>query len=117
MRKFFVLLLLLLVASPDLAEAQWGPDALGIRLDVSRRFVFTDCAAGGSASQTVTEGTYIARFLTEDIWICYAATCAANGEKFGAGTVMMLYIPAGGQVVSCRSAGATGDFVLTGATQ
>lgn len=94
---------------------------VGIRLITSRRFEFTDCAAGGSAAQTVTPGTYLTRFLTEDIWICYASTCAAAGEKFGAGTALMLYVApvngAAGQVMSCRSAGATGDFILTGATQ
>lgn len=91
--------------------------ATGISLDTSKRYEFTDCAAGGSVSQTVAEGVYLTRFITEDIWVCYAATCAAGGEKFGAGTVMMLSVGRGGQLMSCRSAGATGDLILTGASQ
>ncbi len=83
---------------------------------------FTDCAAGGSASQTVTPGTYLFAATTEDVWVCYATTCATGGRKFPAGVVFMLSVvlqpgaPAG-QPVSCRSTGATGDIGLTRASE
>lgn len=78
---------------------------------------FTDCASGGSANQVIPGGTYLTRFLTEDIWLCYAATCASGGKKFGAGTVLMLTIPVAGATLSCRSASSTGDIALSGASQ
>ena len=106
MRK--LLMILALVSTVALA---------GISLDTGRRFEFTDCAAGGSAAQTLTLGDYFTRVTTEDVWICYAATCAAGGEKLGAGVAFMLSIPRGGQAISCRSAGATGDVIFTGASQ
>lgn len=106
MRK---LLALLLVSTAAIAG--------GINLDTSRRFEFTDCAAGGSAAQTVTEGTYLLRVTTEDVSMCLAATCATGGEKFPAGMAMMWSVGRGGTSVSCRSAGATGDLILTGASE
>ena len=107
MRK--LLLLLALVGGTAMAG--------GLMLDPAVRFEFTNCEAGGSAAQTVTEGTYLFRVTTEDVWICYASTCAAGGEKFGAGMAMVLSIGRSGQAVSCRSAGATGDAIFTRATQ
>ncbi len=82
-----------------LALASTAAIAGGIQLDTAKRFEFTNCEAGGSAAQTLTEGTYLFRVTTEDVWICYAATCAAAGEKFGAGIA------------------ATGDAIFTGASQ
>ncbi len=89
--------------------------AAGVALDTSRRFEFTDCAAGGSAAQTLTLGTYLFRVTTEDVFICFAATCASGGEKFPTGTVMLVSIGRGGSSVSCRSALATGDAIFTAA--
>src|SRR4051794_12978612 len=87
----------------------------GITLIVATRFEFTDCAAGGSAAQTVTGGSYLFRVTGEDTWLCYAATCASGGEKFSAGTLMQLVIAGASQSISCRSVGATGDAILTSA--
>lgn len=87
--------------------------AAGVALDTARRFEFTDCAAGGSAAQTIPEGTYLFRVTTEDVHVCFAATCASGGEKFPAGTVMLLSISRAGSSVSCRSALATGDAIFT----
>lgn len=111
MRQTIHLLLALLLGLASPAGAR------GISIDPSKRYEFTDCAAAGSTAQTVAEGVYLTRFLTEDIWVCYAGTCGTGGEKFGAGTVMMLSIGRGGQLMSCRSSGSTGDLVLTGANQ
>lgn len=88
----------------------------GISLLIATRYEFTDCASGGSASQTVAGGTYFTRIIGEDVWVCYAATCATGGEVIPAGTVLMLTIAAG-TTVSCRSATSTGDLVMTAANQ
>lgn len=94
--------------------AACGAMAAGITMMVATRFEFTDCASGGSAAQTVTSGSYLFRVTTEDVWLCYAATCATGGEKFSAGTMMQLVV-AGPQSMSCRSAASTGDAILTSA--
>lgn len=104
------LILVLLAASilmPALAVAG------GIALNTGVRFEFTDCAVGGSASQAVTEGTYLMRVTDADTFVCYAATCAAAGEKFPAGTVVLLTVGRAGQTMSCRSSASTGDVILT----
>lgn len=85
----------------------------GIALNTGVRFEFTDCASGGSSSQAVTEGTYLMRVTDADSFLCYAGTCAANGEKFPAGTVMLLTVGRAGQTMSCRSSASTGDIILT----
>jgi predicted metal-binding membrane protein len=97
-------LLLVLVASAAVAD--------GVELIVATRFDYPNCSASGSASQTVTGGTYLMRVTDEDVSICYAATCAADGEKFPAGTVMLITFN-GNQAVTCRSANATGDVTFT----
>lgn len=78
----------------------------------TNRFEFTDCSSGGSASQSVFRGTYLFRVTTEDVFICYAATCATLGEKFPSGTVMLISFNAT-TTVSCRSAASTGDAIFT----
>ncbi len=85
----------------------------GLVLQVGVRFEFTDCAAGGSAAQTVTEGQYLMRVTDSDAFLCYGATCAAGGEKFPAGAMLLLSVGAGGQQMSCRSASSLGDVILT----
>lgn len=85
----------------------------GISLDPGTRYEFTDCASGGSASQTAIEGDYLLRVTDADSWLCYAATCATLGEKFPAGTVMRISVPRAGQAFSCRSGASTGDVILT----
>lgn len=90
----------------------------GITLDTATHYDFTDCAAGGSAAQTLTLGTYLLRVTDADTFLCLAesgSTCAANGEKFPAGTVMCLAITGNKKSVSCRSSTATGDAILTAA--
>lgn len=102
MRK---LLLLTLLASVALAG--------GINIDTATRFEFTDCASGGSASQAITEGTYLMRVTDADVFLCWAGTCAAAGEKFPSGTVVMLSFGRGNTTLSCRSSASTGDIILT----
>jgi hypothetical protein len=92
--------------------------ATGINLSTATRAEFTDCAAGGSGAQTLVAGTYLLRVTDVDTFVCFAAsgsTCAANGEKFPAGTVMVLAITGDKLSISCRSAAATGDVILTAA--
>ncbi len=91
----------------------------GVLLDTATRFEFTDCAAGGSAAQTLTTGTYLFRVTDADTNVCFAetgSTCAASGEKFPLGTVMCLVITGNKKSVSCRSSASTGDAIFTLAT-
>lgn len=112
MRKLAMPLLALLLAGVAFAAG-------GIQLQTNVRFEFTDCAAGGSSAQTVTDGTYLMRVTGEDTFLCYAATCAAGGEKYGAPFAMLVKICSdkfcggAGTSVSCRSVGSTGDVILT----
>lgn len=90
----------------------------GIALNTGTRFEFTDCASGGSSSQAITPGKYMARFTDESVFVCYAGTCAAGGEKFPAGLAFVMTFGGGitgttTTTLSCRSAGSTGDFILT----
>lgn len=94
-----------------LAGAAW-PAGNGVTLKTGVRFEFTDCASGGSSAQTVTAGKYLLRVTTEDVFMCFAATCASNGEKLPAGLVMLLQVETSTSV-SCRSAASTGDLILT----
>lgn len=91
-----------------------------IRLDTSVRLEIINCASGGSSDagaglgNTLAAGDYIFRVLDDDVWLCYAATCATDGERFPVGTVMTVQVRgSAGQLVSCRSAGSTGDIVFT----
>jgi hypothetical protein len=105
MRKLGLLLALL----AGVASAQ-------IALDQTTTKTFTDCASGGSAAQTLTEGTYLMTVTDENVWMCQAAsasTCATVGTKFGAPFAMLYAVPRGGLSISCRSAGATGDLQFT----
>lgn len=103
----FVTALALCLLAPPPVEA-----ATGITIQPNVRYEFTDCAAGGSAAQTVTAGTYVFRVTDSDVFVCYAATCAAGGEKWPLGTVILINVNAD-QSVSCRSAGSTGDAIFT----
>lgn len=88
----------------------------GIPLDTGTRVEFTDCSSGGSSAQTFSEGTYLFRVTGDDVFLCFAAsaaTCAANGEKFPQGTVMLLTIPRDKRSVACRSSTSTGDAIFT----
>ena len=109
MKTVRLVLVVLVVAGMALAG--------GIALDTSTRFEFTDCAAGGSAAQTVTGGyTYLLRVTDSDVSLCIAesgATCAAGGEKFPMGTVLLLTVPGASKSMACRSAGSAGDVALT----
>jgi hypothetical protein len=86
--------------------------AAPVTLNTGTRFEFTDCSSSGSAAQTVTSGTYVLRVTTEDVWLCYAATCASGGEKFPAGWGMHLRVQTTTSM-SCRSGTSTGDLILT----
>ena len=110
--KFFLALFALLLAAGALA----GP---GIPLNPAVRTELTDCASGGSAASTlVSNTTYLLRITDADTFLCFAAsgsTCAAGGEKFPMGTVI-LFTPNGNSIsVSCRSSSSTGDAIFTAA--
>ena len=120
MRRALFTVALLGLALTAIAQTQ----IKGITIFTATRFEFTNCEAAGSAVQTVTEGTYLFRVTDEAIFLCYAAQlgdggtpCGSGGEKFPAGMAMMLSVKSGGQVMSCRSAGAAGDAIFTKATQ
>lgn len=102
------LLLIVFALAALAAPAQTGT----ITVYTGTRFEFTDCSSGGSSAQSVTRGSYLFRVTTEDVWICFAATCAAGGEKYGAGTTFVQWFDATTSV-SCRSAGSTGDAIFT----
>ena len=87
--------------------------AVGIAIDVTTRFEFTDCAAGGSAAQTLTENQYLFRVTDTDVWVCWAATCASGGERFPAGFAAVISVGRGGSQLSCRSSASTGDAIFT----
>ena len=90
----------------------------GIALNTSRRFEFTDCSSGGSTAQTVTGDQYLLRVTDADVSLCIAesgATCATGGEKFPAGTVVLLTVPGASKSIACRSSSSTGDAIFTGA--
>lgn len=90
----------------------------GIVLNTATRAEFTNCAAGGSVAQTLAVGTYLVRVTDADAWLCFAAsgsTCAADGEKFPSGTVILLAITGNKASVSCRSSASTGDVIFTAA--
>jgi hypothetical protein len=100
--------------------------AVPIRLDPSTRYALTNCAAAGSASQTVARGKYLATTHDEEVWLCYAdglpdggSGCQADaGVRLPQGIAFELDIPsAAGQAVSCRSVSGTGDIELTKVTQ
>ncbi|MDP2270913.1 MAG: hypothetical protein Q8K32_09295 [Archangium sp.] len=90
--------------------------APGLNLDTAATYTFTDCASGGSAAQTVPEGTYVLTVTTDDTFLCQAdsaSTCATLGTKWPAGTIVLLSVGRGGKSMSCRSSSSTGDLQLT----
>lgn len=104
----------LLLLCAGLAAA--GP----VQLQTAVRFEFIDCASGGSVAQTITDGTYLLRVTDENAWLCYAGTCTGtSGEKYPVGTVMLIklcsnkFCDGSGTSSSCRSAGSSGDVILT----
>lgn len=103
MRKPWLLLLLAGLAS--------GAAVAQISLNTGSRLETTDCAVGGSNIGTTVAGKYLLRVTDADTFVCWAATCAAGGEKFPTGTVILLRFDSA-QALSCRSAG-TGDAILT----
>ena len=112
MRKAALLTILLAVTAPVVALA-----ATGVALNTGLRTEMTDCASGGSASSTLKPNvTYLFRVTDSDTFLCFAATCAAGGEKFPVGTVMLLATPNNGGsdvTISCRSSASTGDLIFT----
>lgn len=90
--------------------------AIGIQLDQSKTYTFTDCSSGGSSAQAIPEGTYLLTVTDESTWLCTAdsaSTCATLGTKYGAPFGMLLTVGRGGKSASCRSTGSTGDLQLT----
>lgn len=113
MRTALLLLTVLLaVTTPVNALA-----ATGVTLNTGVRTELTDCASGGSSSTTLKPNvSYLFRVTDSDTFLCFAATCAAGGEKFPVGTVMLLATPNNGGsdvTISCRSSASTGDLIFT----
>lgn len=98
--------------------------ALGIALSGSTeaieldpvRVEFTNCPANGlPTAQAVAAGEYLLRVTDEDVFMCKhsaSSTCGSGGEKFPAGMAMIIRFPVAVSM-SCRSAGATADLILT----
>ncbi|MFT3708045.1 MAG: hypothetical protein QM817_10350 [Archangium sp.] len=102
-------LLVLLALVPVVAKA-------GIPLNAAIRTEFTDCASGGSTAQALVRGDYLLRITDSDTFLCFAAagsTCVSGGEKFPAGTVMVITVTGDMLSASCRSSGSTGDAIFT----
>lgn len=94
------------------------PSGSYLTLYPATAFTFTNCNADGTttAAQTVTQGTWAVIVTDADVWVCYAATCAANGTRIPAGSFFVLGIAAAaGQVISCRSSASNGDISFTSA--
>jgi hypothetical protein len=91
--------------------------AAGLALDTNVRTEFTDCASGGSSAGVLVRDTqYLMRVTDADVFVCFAAsgsTCAAGGEKFPAGTVVLVTITGNQVSASCRSSASTGDVIFT----
>jgi len=86
----------------------------GISLETSVRTEFTDCASGGSASNTLAANTqYLMRVTDADVFLCLAATCASGGERFPVGTVLLYQTRNAVLTLSCRSSASTGDIIFT----
>ena len=88
----------------------------GINLALGTRAEFTACASGGSSATTLVVGEYLMRVTDADTFVCFAetgSTCASGGEKFPAGTVVLLYVAGDKKSVSCRSSASTGDVIFT----
>ena len=85
-------------------------EELGLRNVGANATVFS----GGSSSTTLVAGVkYLFRVTDSDVFLCFAATCAAGGEKFPMGTVMLLRASADQTTISCRSSASTGDVIFT----
>lgn len=106
------LVLVLVLAAGAALAAMGGLPPLALK--TSETVTFTNCAAGGSSSSATKALTYLVRTFDEDVFICYAATCAAGGERFTKDTILLLRFE-NATTLSCRSAGATGDIVMTAA--
>ncbi len=93
-----------------------------LQLDTATRLELTDCASGGATtgSTPATPGnstSYLMRVTDADVFLCYdVGTCAAGGEKFPQGTVLLIAIPAAGKTFSCRSSGSNADVIMTRVT-
>jgi len=87
--------------------------SMAFRLTPAYRYEFTNCSSSGSASQAIAAGSYLFRVRDEPVWLCWAATCTgSDGEWFNTGFAMILDFNAE-TTLSCRSAGSTGDAIIT----
>lgn len=102
MRKAWLLALFLPVAALS----------AGLTINPDVQVSLTNCAADGSTTATVKRGEYLVTTAGEDLWFCYAATCAASGVYLPSGAAVVISIKSDTSV-SCRSAGATGDLQYT----
>ncbi len=108
--------LALLAVSSLLLFAAAPPSAAGVQLNDSVQTRFNNCAAGGSASQTVANGKYLLVVTDETTTVCTGHTCdGGNGARMPDGLVMLMAFnaPDGGTPVACMSAGAAGDLLFT----
>ena len=76
---------------------------------------FSNCATGGSAAQSISDGSYLMVVFDEETTLCWAATCASGGRRLPLPFAMLMDFKSasGSQQLSCRSAGATGDVHFT----
>jgi hypothetical protein len=107
MRKLFALAALL---ACSIAAAAGGVLLNGAAVTIS------NCAAGGSGAQSLTEGVYLLTVTTDITFLCSAAsgaTCASGGTMFPAPWGMLYAVPRGGLSVACRSASSSGNISFT----
>lgn len=106
-KPYLAALLALLVLAPVLADA-------ALVLDTSETVTKSDCPADGTTAPTADlSTTNTTRFYvvaeSETVYLCLAATCATGGIPLPAGVPLVLDIlPT--RIVSCRSAGGSGDL-------
>lgn len=82
----------------------------GFVLDTATTLSASNCASGGTSIGTSEEYTrYWVRTFDEDVWLCYAATCAAGGVRLAPGSSVLLLFRSA-QALSCRSTSSTGDI-------
>lgn len=78
------------------------------------QYTFTNCAAGGSAAQTIIKGKYLVTALEDTGFLCQAktgSTCASGGKPLPINTRTIVDVGES-LSMSCRSASATADITL-----
>lgn len=84
----------------------------GTTLNPNVTLDFANCSSSGSSAQEIKFGEYVMTVTDEDVYLCWAATCASGGRRFPVGTIFKQTFQAN-QNLSCRSAYSTGDVQFT----